>query len=242
MNLILLDEPELVDGRARLRDRRAVHLRTVLGVSVGRRLRVGVVGGGLGEAEVVAVDDGAVTLAVGPLAPAPPPMPVTLVVAVPRPKVLARVVETAAAYAVERIALVNAWRVDKAYFGSPRLAPDELAAGARLGAEQGVTTHVAPVTVYPRLMAYLDEHHPIGAPPGRWLCLHPRDATPIERAPAPVAAPTVLAIGPEGGWIEREVETFAARGFSIVSIALPILRVEAAVAGALAQLALLARQ
>jgi RsmE family RNA methyltransferase len=51
----------------------------------------------------------------------------------------------------------------------------------------------------------------------------------------------VLAIGPEGGWIEREVETFIARGFTPVSIGAPILRVEAAVASALGQLLLLQR-
>ena len=50
-----------------------------------------------------------------------------------------------------------------------------------------------------------------------------------------------IGIGPEGGWIEREVDTFAARGFTIVSLGDAILRTEAAVAGALAQLALLRR-
>ena len=64
---------------------------------------------------------------------------------------------------------------------------------------------------------------------------------PIEAAPFPASAPTTLAIGPEGGWIEREVETFAARGFAIVALGDAVLRTEAAVAGALAQLALLAR-
>jgi RsmE family RNA methyltransferase len=92
-------------------------------------------------------------------------------------------------------------------------------------------------------MGYLDAHHPVGAEAGCRLCLHPRDAAPIERAvtAAPAVGPTVVAIGPERGWIEREVETFAARGFAIVTIAAPILRVEAAVSGALAQLALLRR-
>ena len=50
-----------------------------------------------------------------------------------------------------------------------------------------------------------------------------------------------MAIGPEGGWIQREVDTFAARGFTPVSLGTPILRVEAAVAALLGQIALLAR-
>ena len=52
----------------------------------------------------------------------------------------------------------------------------------------------------------------------------------------------MLAIGPEGGWIERELETFVERGFKPVSLGAPILRVEAAVAAALGQLLLLQRQ
>jgi 16S rRNA U1498 N3-methylase RsmE len=45
----------------------------------------------------------------------------------------------------------------------------------------------------------------------------------------------------DSGWIEREIETFVARGFTPVSLGAPVLRVEAAVASALGQLALLHR-
>ena len=53
--------------------------------------------------------------------------------------------------------------------------------------------------------------------------------------------PTTLAIGPEGGWIQREVDTFIARGFTPITLGVPILRVETAVAAALGQLVLLRR-
>lgn len=246
MNLLLLEPGEVVDGRARLDGRRARHLRDVLGVEVGASVRAGVIGGAVGAAVVTALaDDGAVELAVTCDRPPPPRLPVVLVLAVPRPKVLTRVLEAAAAFAVERVELVNAWRVDKAYLDSPRLADDALALAMRLGAEQGGTTHLPPVTLHRRLMAFLDRDHPAGAPPaGPCLCAHPRAGRWLEDA-APFAAaargPITLAIGPEGGWIEREVDTFAARGFTIVSLGDAILRTEAAVAGALAQLALLRR-
>jgi RsmE family RNA methyltransferase len=74
---------------------------------------------------------------------------------------------------------------------------------------------------------------------GVHLVAHP-GAQPIERAT--LGGPTVIAIGPEGGWIQREVDTFVARGFQPVSLGTSVLRVEAAVASALGQLALLARQ
>jgi 16S rRNA (uracil1498-N3)-methyltransferase len=243
VNLLLLEPGELAGDTATLADRRAAHLRAVLGVRIGSRVRAGVLGGGTGTAEVIADDGAALTLRLALAEPARPPLPVELVLAVPRPKVLSRTIEIAAAFGVARIALTNAWRVDKSYLASPRVAPDALALAARLGAEQGATTHVPEVALHRRLMALLDGRWPApGAPPRRKLVAHP-GGVPIEQAAggADPGEPIALAIGPEGGWIAREVETFAARGFTVVSLGEPILRVEAAVAAALGQLVLLRR-
>lgn len=238
MNLLLVEPSEIVDGRVILReaDRRVHHLRTVLGVAVGSQIKAGVIGGAIGSAEVLSADDGLV-LGVAFDGASRPILPIELVLAVPRPKVLTRVIEIAASFGVERIDLTNAWRVDKSYLHSPRLEPDALALAARFGAEQGATTHVPAIETHLRLMPLLDARWP-GPGPGSRLLAHP-GALPIERSYQ--GGPAVLAIGPEGGWIEREVETFIARGFTPVSLGGAILRVEAAVAAALAQLELLAR-
>ncbi|HSS01473.1 MAG TPA: RsmE family RNA methyltransferase [Kofleriaceae bacterium] len=240
MNLLLVEAAELAgDGTCTLADRRAAHLRTVLGAEVGDRVRAGVVGGGVGSAEVLSDDGAAITVRLAITDPAPAPMPIELVLAVPRPKVLTRVVEAAAAFGVLRLDLTNAWRVDKSYLRSPRLAPEALALAARLGAEQGATTHLPPIAVHERLMALLDARWP--GPPAVKLVAHP-GGPPLEAAVPPGAAPIALAIGPEGGWIAREVETFAARGFAPVSLGTPILHVETAVAAALGQLMMLHRR
>jgi RsmE family RNA methyltransferase len=237
VNLLLLDREELrSDGTCAVSDRRAHHLRTVLGVEVGSTVRAGIVGGSLGTAEVLATD-GDVSLRFTASGVIPAPAPVELVLAIPRPKVITRTIEIAASFAVGRIELTNAWRVDKSYLGSPRLEPGALALAARFGAEQGATTHIPEIRVHERLMGLLDTR--FAAPAGLRLLAHP-GAPPIESAVSSVQ-PTVLAIGPEGGWIERELDTFIARGFVPVSIGAPILRVEAAVASALGQLALLHR-
>ena len=248
MNLLLLEPGELAGDTATVSDRRAAHLRAVLGAGIGARVRAGVVGGGAGTAEVIADDGAALTLRLELAEPAPPPLPIELVLAVPRPKVLSRTIEIAAAFGVERIALTNAWRVDKSYLSSPRVAPAALALAARLGAEQGATTHVPPIALHRRLMELLDGRWPTpDAPPRTKLLAHPgglpmEDAIDDARgAGAGAAGPIALAIGPEGGWIAREVDTFAARGWSLVSLGAPILRVEAAVVSALGQLALLRR-
>ena len=243
MNLLLFEPGEVVAGRAEVGGRRARHLVEVLRALPGRRVRAGVIGGGIGDAEVLAVAPDRVVLGFAATEPAPAAMDVDLVVAVPRPKVLTRLLQHAAAYAVRRIDLVNAWRVDKSYLGSSRLDDAAIAEALRLGAEQGMTTRLPEVAVHPRLMAFLDEALPASAPPGaRRLVADARGGVDLERARPPGdALPAVIAIGPEGGWIARELDTFVARGFAVVRLGAAVLRVEAAVTAALAQLALLRR-
>jgi 16S rRNA (uracil1498-N3)-methyltransferase len=241
VNLLLVEAAEVTTEQTCVVDgRRALHLRSVIGVTVGQVVRAGVIGGGIGTAEVMSDDGAAITLRLAITADAPPPLPIELVIAVPRPKVLTRVIETAATFGVARIDLTNAWRVDKSYLSSPRLLPEALAYAVRFGAEQGVTTHLAPIAVHERLMGLLDERWPVPETIRRTtkLIAHP-GAPPIEQATT--TGPLTLAIGPEGGWIQREVDTFIERGFTPVSIGSQILRVETAIAAALGQLLLLRR-
>jgi len=63
-------------------------------------------------------DDGATYTLRLVLDGAPPPvLPVDLVLAVPRPKVVTRVIETCAAFGVRRVDLTNAWRSTRATCG-----------------------------------------------------------------------------------------------------------------------------
>jgi RsmE family RNA methyltransferase len=241
VNLVLVDAAEVDGDRVRLDGRRARHLREVLGAAPGAELRVGVIGGRRGTGRVVASDDAGIELALTLERPPSPTPRVSLVLALPRPKALGRALEAAAAAGVARIDLTRAWRVDRGYLGSSRLAPALLREHVLLGCEQGASTAVPAVAVHERLMALLD-----GAPP--WpsdavrLLAHPRATAPIERVVAPGdRRPVVLAIGPDGGFIDRELETFEARGFAPVALGDAVLRTEHAVTAALAQLALLAR-
>ena len=234
MNLLLV-APHEVDatGRCSIADDRAAHLRSVLKVEVGSTVRAGIAGVGVGSATVLADDGAAIALQLV-VGPPPPGLAVELILAIPRPKVITRTVEIAASFGIPRLDLTNAWRVEKSYLDSPRLVDAALVAAAWRGAAQGATTHVPEIAVHRRLMGLFERTWDL---PG--LIAHP-GAPPIETVAQP--GPCVLAIGPEGGWIQRELDTFVARGFQPVSFGAPILRVEAAVAAALAQLMMIARK
>jgi RsmE family RNA methyltransferase len=243
VNLLLLEPDEIDgDGRCRLTGRRARHVLEVLEAEVGARLRAGVVRGGTGEAVVEGVGRGELSVRLGDLSAAPTPPRVSLVLAMPRPKVLARTVQLAASMGVVRIDLVNAWRVDKTHFQSKRAARAALEQDLRLGCEQGATTWVPDLEVHPLLMPFLRDRLPaLRSPDSCALLAHPHAAVAIETAVPRGLAPVILGIGPERGWIDREVDSFVERGFRAVALDEHVLRVEAAVAAALAQLALLAR-
>jgi 16S rRNA (uracil1498-N3)-methyltransferase len=253
VNLILFEAAEVDDrGRLVLEDRRGHHVCRVLRASPGDRVRLGMVHGGLGVGEVLSIGRDRVELAVTLTEDAPARPSVDLILAVPRPKVLPRLLQGASALGVGRIDLINAWRVDKSYLDAHYLEPAVLAHHARLGCEQGGSTWVPDVAVHRLLMPFVRElgerrqaardAEPEADPGELALIAHPRAATPIEGAVLPGSQRRVLlAVGPEGGWIEREIETFLELGFLCVTAMDRVLRVDTAVSALLAQIALLRR-
>ncbi len=240
MNLLLLDNAEIsAGGTARLRGRRARHLLEVLRVEPGRELRLGVLGGGRGVGRVLAITGEVVELAVEVGDEAPRRPWIDLIVALPRPAVLHRVLQTAAAMAVGSLDLTTAWRVEKSFFSSPALADEAIHRHLLLGAEQGMVTRLPEVRLHRLLVPFVRELEARLDPPRRLLA-HPQAAEPMEAAFA-ASGRVEIAIGPEGGWIDREIETFQQAGFAPFHLGPWILRSETAVTSALAQAELLRR-
>ncbi len=241
MNLLLLEPDELQGDVVRLSERRARHLLQVLRVSAGSRVRVGVVGGAIGRADVLEIGAGAVTLRLT-LGENQPPTGngVRRILALPRPKALRRVLHSVASMGLSRLDLVNAWRVEKSYFQSPSLSPAELRRELLLGCEQGATTWLPGVELHPLLMPFLESLPPRGNE--LRLLAHPEAIEGIESVvPLSSEREVLAAVGPEGGWIDRELTSLEAAGFRRITLGQGVLRTEAAVTALLAQLELVRR-
>ena len=74
------------------------------------------------------------------------------------------------------------------------------------------------------------------------LVAHPEGATPLAQVRLPAEGPVLLAVGPEGGFLDREVERLEQAGFQPVSMGERTLRVETACVALMAQVDLLRRQ
>jgi 16S rRNA (uracil1498-N3)-methyltransferase len=234
MNLILLfDNDFIADDRVLLRGRRAEHVRGVHRAEVGEALTVGVADGRMGRGVVLRMDVDALELRVELDRDPPPALPVTLILALPRPKVLNRVIAGAASLGVKRIFLINAWRVEKSYWSTPRLAPDNLRMQAILGLEQARDTRMPSIETRRLFRPFVEDELPSIAGGMRALVAHPGAANECPRA---LSGQVTLAIGPEGGFIEAELASLQRVGFEPVSLGPRVLRVETAVAALLARL------
>ncbi len=231
MNLLLLrDEDFLPDGTARLGGRRFLHAREVLRAAGGDVLRVGLLGGRVGQGEVLQLSERELLLRVT-LTEDPPPRPgIDLLLALPRPKALRKVLPAAASMGVDRIVLVNAARVEKSYFESKVFAQvEEL---LLQGLEQARDTRLPELLVRDRFRPFLEDELDALFPQGARLVAHPLAAGPAPRR----EGRALLAVGPEGGWVPFEIELLQQRGFAPFALGPRPLRVEVAVPYALGAL------
>jgi RsmE family RNA methyltransferase len=244
MNLLLLDEKDLTDStHALVRGARARHVYDVHRATVGETLRVGLVGGSIGDGTITALARDAVALTIRLSECPPPACGVDLLLALPRPKMLRRLLAAIASMGVKRLVLVNSARVEKSYWESPLLDAEAIDAELRLGLAQARDTILPAVTLEPRFRPFVEDRlDAIWPPPATRLVAHPAaDADLASLLPSSAAASLVIAIGPEGGWVPFEVELLAAHGFQRFTAGPRILRVDTAVPFLLGQSVLLRR-
>lgn len=225
--LLLLPEDLLAPGLARVQGRRLRHAQEVLRSQGGDRLTVGLVGGRMGTARVQTLTADFMDLDFEVGIDPPPKVPLTLVLALPRPKVLNRVLASAASLGVARIVLVNAWKVEKSYWNSPRMSPENLREQLILGLEQSRDTVLPDLQVERLFMPFLETRLPLLLDGARGLVGDPGAPSACPRA---LNCPVVLAVGPEGGWIPGELSRLTTLGFEAVSLGPRALRTETAVA------------
>ncbi|WJN59104.1 16S rRNA (uracil(1498)-N(3))-methyltransferase [Pseudomonas sp. SO81] len=234
MNLLLLEDADFVAAdRAVLEGRRLKHLHEVHRAEAGDQLRVGRLGGLMGRGTLLALDEQHAELQVELDQPPPAKLPLTLLLALPRPKMLKRVLQTVAAMGVPRLVLLNSYRVEKSFWQTPFLEPETIREQLILGLEQARDTVLPEVVVEKRFKPFVEDRLPAIAAGTLGLVGHPGDFPACPRA---VSEAVTLAIGPEGGWIPYEVDKLQEAGLQPVQLGERILRVETAVTALLARL------
>lgn len=237
MNCLLLPAANFSQSMAHIDSlAQMTHVTDVLGATVGDSLKIGQLGGHLGTAIIDDISADRIQLREIALTIAPPPkLDLTVILALPRPKVLRRLIMDMTALGVRDIILINSVRTQKSYWQSPMLARlDEFVLE---GLQQGVDTIAPKISLQKRFKPFVEDEL-ARLITDRAVVAHPYDSQSFGQYlqnKAASALPSVVCIGAEGGWIDYEVALLAAQGCTPVHIGPRILRTEAAVNALLGQ-------
>jgi RsmE family RNA methyltransferase len=243
VNLLLLTDDDHVDAhRYRVEGDRARHMREILGVESGSTVRAGLLEGAMGEARVLRVTPAAVELE-APLEGDPPPRAgVDLVLAIPRPIMLRRLLPQIVALGVDRLVLLRTWRVEKSYLSARILRPEVYRPLLHEGMSQARTTREPRVTVEPLFRPFVEDRVGELLAGTRRIVGHPLATTPLAEIRVGADERVAIAIGPEGGFLPFELDLLQAAGFEGVTLGDRTLRVDTAALAFLAQIGLLRAQ
>jgi RsmE family RNA methyltransferase len=235
MNIVLFEPSEIVGNRAVTCDERAKHIAKVLRASTGDSVRVGIVNGLMGYGTITKINRRPpylVELAVSIDDVPPSPSDVDVVLALPRPIMFKRILSQATTLGVKKFHIINAGRVEKSFWDASVIAESVYRTHLLKGLEQAVDTRLPCVFMHRSFNTFLDSIVPelkreyaflLVADPAFPRLTPSQTVKGMERI--------LLAVGPEGGWLDYEITKMVDSGFKGFGIGNRILRVDTAVIG-----------
>ena len=235
MNQIILFESDFIDSTNRvcIQDTRIKHILQIHKPLAGDKLRVGLLNKKMGMGSVILVKDNLVEMDVELTQTPPVALSIVLILAMPRPRVLKRILSQVSAMGIKKIILINSFRVEKSYWQTPVLLKENLRKYLIMGLEQGRDTIMPEVLVRPLFKPFVEDELPDMIKGHETFVAHPIAS---EKCPHNINKPLALVVGPEGGFITYEIEKFIENGFKAVNLGERILHVETAIPSLIARL------
>lgn len=233
MNVLILPKSAFKEGRAIISNPLQItHIQTILQAKIGDVLKIGEFGGGLGVGRIIRMDDTHCLLDEVHLDTSPPAkLDVTVILALPRPKVLRRLMLDMTAFGVGHIILVNSARTDKSYWGSPLLSRlDEFVLE---GLQQGIDSTPPTITLAQRFKPFVQDELPTLTKDATAAVCHPYAQMRFDEMISRHGLPKVVIIGAEGGFVPYEIDLLGSVGVKAVTLGSRILRTESAVSAVL---------
>lgn len=233
MNIILFDQEEITEESVTLIGDRARHIIRVLRAVPGDSVKAGIINGKMGTGTITGINAKqpySVRLDLS-FDSAPEPVPqIDIMLALPRPIMFRRILSQAAALGVGHLFVVNANRVEKSFWDGSMIDPLVCRKHLIEGLEQAVDTMLPALSFHKGFKPFIEtDLTEVSGRYGQMLAAHPAGARPLHSVFRPGTGKTLLAIGPEGGWVDYEIERMRDAGFTIFSMGPRILKVETAV-------------
>lgn len=233
MNLILYGREECSeDGSVRFSDRRFIHIRNVLGLKTGDTVKCGELNGRRKIMRIVNITENECVLQPCNDLHDVPPTGLDLILALPRPKCLKRLWPQIASMGIGNVFITNAEKVEPEYWGACALHDDVCVPLIKEGLEQCGDTAMPRVHLVRRLRPFIEDKVPQLYKGAVKYVAHPGKVSPPDDG---ICSETLeggkflLAIGPEGGWNDFELELFENAGFTKLRLGERIMRTDTAV-------------
>ena len=236
MNMLLLDKEDFISQElVSVSGRRFTRLKEFIHIECGKQIKSGVRNESCGSAEVIEIASDHVKLNYRPESAPPPAPPLTLVIALQRPQTFSKVIHSAVTLGIKQIHFIHTFKVEKSYWQSSMLRPEELDLEIRLALEQCGDTIYPEFKYYQRFKPFAEDILPLLVQESALAVFgHPRAEMPLP--PPPEQGKILLAVGPEGGFTDYENALLAAAGLLPVTLGCRVLRTEFALAALLAKL------
>ncbi|MBN1499326.1 MAG: 16S rRNA (uracil(1498)-N(3))-methyltransferase [Spirochaetes bacterium] len=227
MNLLIINPDDIEAGKAVIRDKKRIsHITDVLKkTSPGDSIKAGILNAECGTAEIISIANDEMTVLFKPDSEPPTPLPLKLVIAVPRPKVFRRILQQGTALGIKEFHFMRTWKTDKSYLLSPELSEKKIYRDLIIGLEQAKDTILPDVFIHPLFKPFAEDELPEISDNTVKITAHPGGE---EFSSDSTESAYTLAIGPEGGFTPYEIELLEKTGFSTVHLGSRILRVETA--------------
>lgn len=240
MNIIILTSKDCFRERHyHIYDERFVHIKTILKSENNDVIEIGILNYARGKGKISEITDNYVIIEIVELfETSKSDYNIEIICALPRPQTLKKVLITCATMGIKKLHLIRSEKVEKSYFHSPLLKEENYTKYLIEGLSQGKRTLMPDVSINDRFKVFFNNTFQLNNSDSTLLLAHPSMDKYLNNFHPFKNKNVILAIGPEGGWNDFEIELMITKGFKPFKISESILRVENAVTAALAQIEL----
>lgn len=241
MNIIILTEKDQTEKNIyKISDDRFTHIKKILKSDINDIIEIGLINGSIGTAKIIDLKETELMLQVISLNKTKESnFNVDLICALPRPQTLKKVLNTCATMGIGNLYLIRSEKVEKSFFHSPILEEKNYNKYLIEGLSQGKRTNLPKVSIHKRFKEFFENDFNDIRKNKSCLLAHPNAEKYLNEIPQENLQNIILAIGPEGGWNDYEINLMEEKGFIKYKLSENILRVETAVTAALSQIELL---
>ncbi len=225
MNMLLIKEKSK-DNLYKIGGEEFLHITKHLKLDVGQSFVAGILNDKIGKCEILQIENDFLTCKFFQEKNPPNPAKIKLIMAIPRPKVLKRVLKHIITFGVKEIYLINSWSVEKSFIKSSIIENQEFDKIIKEALTQAKDTIYPKIEVYNLFKPFVEDILPQICDGCEKYLAHPKNAI---IAPYGLQNKSIVVVGPDRGFNDFEVEQFKKQGFKTVSLGERILHQESAI-------------